>query len=393
MKRSLGQTIRRITAVLALIVVVAAGVLLIINRLSPTASADPDHLDPLALAQLDEFAHLHRTLGDAVWPGFGDQTVPVVVYNEANVFLAGLADPAPGWRTVPGGRSLGGDWQPVDAPALTAGPLYRQPLPPSGETPQAFTVGIGDQFAASLGTMEWMPIALADQIRGELPPPLAAIFPYRLFTGQLLSGTDQYLSLLAHEAFHAHQAAVAPAKLAAAEASLAAEAAYPWEEPAVIDAWQLELDTLAEALRAATPEETAAAAARFLAGRAARREATGLSAEQIALERQREWSEGLARYIELAIWEAAVTDATYESVPTLAADPGFDGYANYEGRWEREIDQMRRMADDPGEGRFYYSGMAIATLLDRLSPGWKDGAMAPGVYLEDLLADALDARG
>jgi hypothetical protein len=393
MKQSLGRTILRVAVVLAVLVIISAGVLLIVNRLSPTASADPDHLDPLALAQLDEYAHLQRTLGNAVWPGFGDRLIPVVVYNEATVFLAGLADPAPGWHTVPAGRSLGDVWQPVDAPGLAAGPLYRQSLPPSGETPQAFTVRIGDRYAASLGTMEWMPIALAEQIRSELPAPIAAVFPYRLFTNQLLSGTDQYLSLIAHEAFHAHQAAIAPAKLAAAEASLTAEAAYPWDEPGVTDAWQLELDTLAEALRAVTPDETAAAATRFLAQRADRREATGLTGEQITLERQREWSEGLARYVELAIWEAASADPTYEPVAALDGDPDFDGYANYARRWEREIDQMRRMAADPGEGRFYYSGMAIATLLDRLSPGWKGEAMEPGVFLEDLLAEALDTLG
>jgi hypothetical protein len=47
------------------------------------------------------------------------------------------------------------------------------------------------------------------------------------------------------------------------------------------------------------------------------------------------------------------------------------------------------MANDEGDGRFYYSGMAQAYLLDRLSPGWKQSAFQPGVYLDELLAAAI----
>jgi len=48
------------------------------------------------------------------------------------------------------------------------------------------------------------------------------------------------------------------------------------------------------------------------------------------------------------------------------------------------------MAADWGDGRFYYSGMAQAVLLDRLMPGWKDQALEDGVFLEDLLEAAVE---
>ena len=48
---------------------------------------------------------------------------------------------------------------------------------------------------------------------------------------------------------------------------------------------------------------------------------------------------------------------------------------------------MRRMADDEGDGRFYYTGMAY--LLDRLMPDWKQKAFDDGIWLEDLLAEAV----
>jgi hypothetical protein len=41
--------------------------------------------------------------------------------------------------------------------------------------------------------------------------------------------------------------------------------------------------------------------------------------------------------------------------------------------------------------RFYYSGMAQAVLLDRLMPDWKVRAWSEGVWLEDLLAEAVRA--
>jgi hypothetical protein len=53
---------------------------------------------------------------------------------------------------------------------------------------------------------------------------------------------------------------------------------------------------------------------------------------------------------------------------------------------------MKRMAGDDGDGRFYYSGMAQAVLLDRLMPGWKARAMQDSVFLEALLAEAVDMK-
>jgi hypothetical protein len=47
------------------------------------------------------------------------------------------------------------------------------------------------------------------------------------------------------------------------------------------------------------------------------------------------------------------------------------------------------MADDGADGRFYYSGMAQAMLLDHLMPDWKNQVLNEGVFLEDLLETAV----
>ena len=54
------------------------------------------------------------------------------------------------------------------------------------------------------------------------------------------------------------------------------------------------------------------------------------------------------------------------------------------------MNELKRMTNNEGEIRFYYSGMAQAVILDRLVPGWKDKAFAEGVYLEDLLRGAVE---
>lgn len=358
------------------------------NRRLPRASADPGRLSAAEQARLAEYFHLVEALGDDVWPGFGSAAIPVVLYNEEMVFLAGPADPAPGWQPMPDGRPTNEPWRPLEAAGLDR-PVYGQPLPASGETPQSFAVRTGDRWAASLATMEWMRVSLAEEIRADLPPFIAAVFPYSLFLDQLVAGSEQFISLIAHEAFHAYQGQIAPDRLAAAEAALRDEAGYPWDETA--GAWQQELDTLAAALKAPSDEEAARLAADFLAAREQRRTAARLTPDQIALEQQREWLEGLARYVELAVWREASADAGYRPVAGLDADPDFGGYGAYNSRWQRELDQMGRVSDDPGETRFYYSGMGIAMLLDRLAPGWKARVLEPGVMPEDLLVEALDA--
>jgi len=82
--------------------------------------------------------------------------------------------------------------------------------------------------------------------------------------------------------------------------------------------------------------------------------------------------------------------ASYTPLESLSQDNEFKNYRNAAEKWDQEVQQIRRMAKDDGDGRFYYSGFAQAALLDRLAPGWKDQLFTEGVWLEDLLAEALN---
>lgn len=381
--------IRTVLGILALLVLVTA-VLAFSNRTLPTESTQVATLSDAEKARLAEVMQVRQQLGNKVWPGWETAVIPIIVYNEAYAFLLGYPNPPDGWINVSTNEPHGDTWERVPDDLFNGEAYYRQPLPASGETPQAFTVRVGEQWVATMQTKEWMTISLHNQFRTELPSFLKPIFPYQIATGLFLRGSDGYISAIIHESFHAYQGTVAPQRLVAAETAVSrSESRYPWDDAAMQDAWQAELDLLATAVQAETDAETADLAQQFLAQRTQRRQTAGLASGLIAYEQQREWLEGLARYVELETWQQASLTTAYQPIAALQDDPDFDGYTTFDKRWAQEIDQIGRMADDEGDGRFYYSGMAQAVILDRLLPDWKTQALADSVFLEDLLATAV----
>lgn len=391
-----GSCVRRaavmVVGVLVLLCLGGAAVSVVTNRNLPTEALDAARLTDVDKARLAEIDHLRRTLGNGAWPGWGEVEIPLIVYNDAYAFLVGYADPPPGWVKVPQEEQRGGPWRPVPDDSFYGETYYRQPLS-GGVTPQAFTVQVGDRWAASLHTRAAMRVTLAHQFREMLPGGVSEALPYGLAAGVFLRNSDSYVGAVLHEAFHAFQGLRVPERLLAAErANVQYQDAYPVVEEAFVEGWQAELDLLQEAVRAADGAdvaETAELARQFLAQRAARRTAAGLSEGLVAYERQREWLEGLGLYNELEILRQAYEDDGYRPVEEMAADGSFDGYERFEQRWGQEVDQIGRMAGSDGDGRFYYSGMAQAVLLDRLLPTWKTQAFEEGVFLEDLLGAAV----
>lgn len=160
-----------------------------------------------------EFLHLHEQLGSAVFPGWGEADIPLILCNEEYAFLIGYPNPPDGWVKVPAGIERGSVWEMIPGDAFMQQPYYRQRLLDPEITPEAFTVMVGNRWTTSLQTRTWLQISLALQIRADLPEFLQPIFPYRLFTAQLVSGSDQYISLTAHETFHAYQGMMSPKKI------------------------------------------------------------------------------------------------------------------------------------------------------------------------------------
>jgi len=379
---------------LVLLCLTAASLIAWDNAHLPDRSNVTDKLTQLGKVRLIEAQHLRRAIGDEVLPGWDQATIPLILYNEEYAFVTGVSDPPlDGWKTIRSNQQRGTSWEVVPGDDFQGKPYYRQKLS-SGVTPQAFSVKIGEDYAASLTTLEYYPIMMHRQLEDGLPDFIEPIFPYRFYMNALLDSSDQYISAILHEAAHAFQGISAPDRLVAGEqANFDFEKLYPWEDTNLREDWQSELDTLALALRAKTDEETRLLAQEFLQIRQSRRQSAGLSTDMIEFERHREWVEGIGRYAEISVYRLAYEGSSYVPVEELLQDPRFHQYEKFEHRWTREIDQMKRMAGDWGEGRFYYTGMAQAVLLDRLAPGWQSQLFEPGVWLEDLLSEALSTTG
>ena len=369
----------------------------VINLFVPDQTSQPDQLADVDITRVLEAQHLRQELGDQVFPGLGTVEIPALIYNEENAFLIGISDPQTGWVKVPQELHRGGDWQAM--PHLEAYPQeiyfrtgYDRNDPK--QEPDAFTVRVGDTYVSSLPSADWFRLGLMNQFRKDLPGFLKPVFPYSLVASLFFPNSDTYLSMIQHESFHAFQAVWAHSRFEAAEwDGIRLVDQYPWENQAGIDAWQQELDLLQAALKSEEKEEARQLAQQFLDQRDARRRTMLLSADLIRYENQREWVEGMARYAELETWRLAATDEQYQPLADMQSDRKFKEYQSFDNRWAREIDQISRMANDEGDGRFYYSGMAQAYLLDQLHPSWKLTLAAdPMLNLEDLLRQAMTVK-
>lgn len=369
------------------------GISLLTNLLMPHHSATIDRLSAHDKGMVAEIFHLRQAMGDSLWPGFGKADIPVLLYNESYAFLIGYPDPDPatGWRSIPRLTDQGGPWEPVPGDSLNGLPYYRQRLEPGKLTPQAFTVIVGPHWAASMTTRDWMLIKMGNDIGESFPPAIRLFLPYRLL-GRLVGAfmtPDAFVCAVEHESFHAFQGQIAPGRLTEAEQALAAHGdRYPWDNPDFSKGWKAEMGTLIDGLNTPDEEECRSLARRFLELRQERRSTASLDTALIELERLREWEEGLAKYVELALWKMAAKDSTYQPAPERLADRRFDRYQGFSRRWQQEL-STARFQGGAGETRFYYSGMAQGFLLDRLSPGWRERVWPPEGWLEDLLAEAL----
>lgn len=381
--------------ILLLICVILGGSVLS-NLILPSQPDVVERLGERNKALLLEVLHLRRALGDSLWTGWSNAEIPVILYNEEYAFLVGCSSPPPGWRSVPHDVLLGGTWQIVPGDSLDGKHYYRQRLPDDGTTPQAFTVRIGQGWAASMTTKDWTTIKMGNEIRDHLPRVIRPFAPYRLaakiFTG-LAMNTAGYICAVEHESFHAFQGMVAANRLAEAEAALERDGRrYPWDNPAFNDGWKSELNALADALTANDERHMIEFCIRFISLRQARRLSHNLDTTLANLERLREWEEGLAKYTELALWKRAADDTEYNPVRALRNDPDLDHYRSFAGRWGQEMTTLRLQSKE-GENRFYYSGMAQAFLLDHFSPRWRTQVLENNVFLEGLLEEAITLRG
>jgi hypothetical protein len=351
----------------------------------PQHSTIIDKLSDLDKARLSEVRHLRASLGDSTWPGWSEADIPMIVYNEKYAFLLGYPNPPPGWMKVPSLEARGDPWEVVPGDSFDSQPYYRTSITDPSKTPQSFIVKVGDKWVATFMTREYSQVAFFRDFRQELPPFLSKLVPVRLIWAFLMGNTDSYIAAMEHEAFHAFEANQATDRLNASEEMYSVMDGYPFD--AMAKPWKQEMDVLLRASQAPTDTEARDLARQFIQLRVARR--TALTSDQVQLERLREWEEGLAKYAELEISRQAEADQSYHPVDAMSHDNGFKHYAGQQQFWSQQLKEAGKTQGRSGDSRFYYSGNALAVVLDRLMPTWKLRAIPGGDNLDDLLRDAV----
>jgi hypothetical protein len=327
-----------------------------------------DQLSELDKARLLEAIHLKSALGDRLWKGWGEADVPFIIWNDSFEFLFEYpGEPPAGWTPVPNDTFQGQAY-------------YRQ----KADDPQNFAVPVGDIWAVSMATKSATDVFLISSFREMFPPPIKQIFPYRI----LIQPSETQVGGVLHESFHVYQMLTSPTRLDTAEKAHRLGDEYESAAEKFSAEWKQESVLLADALEAKTPEEKFALVQQFLETRDSRRSTYALDPVLVDYERQLEWEEGTAKYIEVAILKTAFEAVAYQPTPEMASDPDFKAYQVFPQRWSQELIQLRYQTTS-GESQFYMTGMAQAFLLDDLLPGWQEKYWQEGVFLEDLLKEAV----
>ncbi|OGD22157.1 MAG: hypothetical protein A2W03_09705 [Candidatus Aminicenantes bacterium RBG_16_63_16] len=306
------------------------------------SKVDSVRLNAADKEELAEALRLKAEIGDEVWPGLGPAEIPIILYDENSEFLVGEANAPPPWQTVNDDDFIGMRY-------------FRR----AAAKPQSFAVALGARWAGSLGSFGYM----------------SSRIPLKL-------GRDFHIVLILHEVFHAFQATRAPQHFRRALGVYKSENRYPFKNADFAAAWNSEGKALAGAIQAAEADLVSSRARKFLDIRDARRARAAIDAELLSFERELEWLEGLAKYVEVRFYELAAARAPEPADAKLQAE-GWPFFPGDLARLRANLGQQR------GDLRFYLSGMAQARLLDRLSPGWKSRALEEGLYLEDMLRAAM----
>jgi hypothetical protein len=113
--------------------------------------------------------------------------------------------------------------------------------------------------------------------------------------------------------------------------------------------------------------------------------------------RYQTWKEGVARYTQVRV---SLLAADFEDSGRFYQQPGFaalQGSMTYARLWE-EVTRtnywlMRTSSGDQGGDptSFYGIGHGLAELLDAINPTWKERYFDDGVWLDDLVAEAMDS--
>jgi hypothetical protein len=348
---------------------------LAVLSLPPSITLAQLRVDPRLIAEAGEVWAVVAQPNNPVWPGWNASDTPILFYlpGEQDV-LINHPQPPDGFVAYdgpirfPGGRIV-----------VKNGPTI---IDADGQNTSRDVAGVRTLVVAD-------PLSnLRQQVRSLLDAPRPVTFT------DLATDPYEQLRFIVHEAFHVFQNRNAAGK----GANETALRYYPVLSADNNVGFALEGTALAAALRAGNATAFRSAALRWLAVRQSRR--ASLPQQAVDYENGAEFSEGLAKYAEYRLFEALQGRQPDEKMWWVQ---GFHGYADLTSERAALVDKMLQhmrgeivVNNDPYgtaplRNRLYFSGMAVAVILDRLAPTWKQRILTPGVSLTDLVTEALGA--
>ena len=195
-----------------------------------------------------------------------------------------------------------------------------------------------------------------------------------------------WLITLMHEHFHQLQNAQPPYFRAVQDLGLShgdntgmwmLNYPFPYEKPEIAESFASLRDLLLGALNETDKEKFAKLGKQYILER--KKFFARLSSDDHKYLSFQLWQEGIARYTEIKVAEAA---AQYQPTAEYAALSDFEPFTSYAATVRTETLKELRRADIAKSKRLavYPFGAAEGLLLDRLDPKWKDG------YFEHLLS-------
>lgn len=328
--------------------------------LCPVAASHAAESTPSArhLMLIDSARDLAAEVGAEVWPSWSEALFELLLVGDDREVLFGRESLPTGFEPL-----LGEPWQDSTAVRSLRGIGARAPV-----------------FPVRL---------LATMPAFGLPPTIVMGVP------EATERTaTQWILVLLHEHFHQWQMRdqdyfEATAELALAPAGDATgrwmlDYPFPYAEPAIAGVFERLSGELAALLRRSASEDIAVDSDEFWSGY--RSWLATLEAGDARYLEFQLWQEGVARFVELRLAEAA--SARWRLPSALVADGGFEDFGVAAcAAWERLFAQLES-PDLAAQQRvaFYAFGAGLALLLDRTDAEWKSRYEAPRFSLVPALA-------
>lgn len=360
--------------------IVLGALLLFLTRAGLSEESMELKIDPLLLVSLKECRNIMKSLGEEIFPGWDFQKTPVLFYRpQVQELLINFPHQPKGFSRYTGFNPLGSEAIYVRNDS-TLFSLDDQNT--SHEIEGIRVLVVADPFSTMRSQLQ--------DVLTNRPKEWAAKW---LKDWNFIPSPYQVLQIILHEAFHVYQNKMAPDK----SANEMVVSQYPLLDPVNNALYVLEGNILKDALLTKDQKVNLEKIKEFVAVRSFRQ--SRLDSSWVEYENLNEYNEGLAKYVEYKFLKLA---ESLKPVPEMSYHYGFNGYQGvvakqFQDRMKNMVDIVavsddrfgNRFGSGPLRFKLYELGACQALLLDQVSPSWKERTFQDGVYLGDLLKQAV----